>query len=94
MAEAASVAANAEELLLAPGKVKDVADAEKATPDAAPAVKALVVDTNALIKRVRLDGLAQQLYTVPGVMVRASRLPVAAGRRSAHSPTRLAPNAG
>ena len=35
-------------------------------------VKALVVDTNALIKRVRLDELAQQLYTVPNVLVRAA----------------------
>ena len=28
-------------------------------------VERLVVDTNALIKRVRLDEVAQQLYTVP-----------------------------
>ena len=33
-------------------------------------VQRLVVDTNALIKRVRLDELAQNLYTVPSVLVR------------------------
>jgi hypothetical protein len=37
----------------------------------------LVVDTNALIRRVRMDELAEQLYTVPEVLVRTST-PVAA----------------
>lgn len=38
-------------------------------------VQRLVVDTNALIKRVRLDELAQQLYTVPSVLVRPPLTP-------------------
>ena len=77
-----AVAAGAEELL-APAKVKNAADrTEAAAPDTVPSVAALVVDTNALIQRVRLDGLAQQLYTVPGVMVRrlAALPPLAAAR--------------
>ena len=36
-------------------------------PDA-PGVVRLVVDTNALIRRVRLDALASELYTVPSVL--------------------------
>ena len=36
-------------------------------------VQRLVVDTNALIKRVRLDEVAQQLFTVPSVLVRPDR---------------------
>jgi hypothetical protein len=38
-------------------------------------VERLVVDTNALIKRVRLDEVAQQLYTVPSVLVRPDKRP-------------------
>ena len=38
-------------------------------------VERLVVDTNALIKRVRLDQVAQQLYTVPSVLVRPEQRP-------------------
>jgi hypothetical protein len=40
----------------------------------AAAVESLVVDTNALIRRVRLDELAEKLYTVPEVVVRSGSL--------------------
>ena len=45
-------------------------------------VERLVVDTNALIKRVRLDEVAQQLYTVPSVLVRPTSFRVAVGEIS------------
>lgn len=53
---------------MASAKVADVT-AERDTR-----VQRLVVDTNALIKRVRLDEIAQQLYTVPSVLVRPRSL--------------------